>query len=81
VCALCKADDELVDELIEMNEIYAEEDRRELLEVYALDEPEYRGEKKKEVYIEEIDTTLYEDFDNEDNNNVLYGEGASDDEE
>lgn len=80
VCALCKADDELVDDFIEMNEI-SQEDRRELLEIYALDEPEYRGERKKEEVIEEIDCTLCENFDNEDNYNILYGEGASDDEE
>lgn len=79
VCALCKADDELVDEFIEMNEI-SKEERRELLEIYALDDPEYRGDKKEEVVVEEIDCCLYENF-KEETYNILYGEDASDGDE
>jgi hypothetical protein len=77
VCELCKADDELINEI-------SQEDRIDLDELYEMcGQQEYRGDKKEEsdeeIY-EEIDSNLFEIF-KEDISNVLYGEGASDDEE
>jgi hypothetical protein len=84
VCELCKADDKLVDEFIELNEIY-DDHRIESYEDFIAslyEEPEYRGEKKEDSDDEEIDITLYENF-KESTFSLLNGEGedTGDDEE
>lgn len=70
LCQSCKEDEEIMDEIEELNEIYKDES-----ELYMFHEEEYRGDKKEDD--EEIDHYLYENF-KEDVYNDLYSYDTDD---
>lgn len=69
LCQSCKYDEEIIDEIDELNEIYQEE-----RELYVFHEEEYCGDKKED---ENIDHFLYEIF-KEDVYNELYSYDTDD---